>query len=90
MQAAHQTHARAKGIATIIIAIAYREINLFIGENTMTIQEYAQQETRQKRQAERFRELATGEQLSSDLIEAVAAVIESEGLEGLGEVLAAL
>ena len=56
----------------------------------MTIQEYAQQETRQKRQAERFRELATGEQLSSDLIEAVAAVIESEGLEGLGEVLAAL
>ena len=53
----------------------------------MTIQEFEKQEARQKRQAERFRELATGEQLSSDLIEAAAAVIESEGLEGLGEVL---
>lgn len=56
----------------------------------MTIQAFEKQEARQKRQAERFRELATGEQLSSDLIEAVAAVIESEGLEGLRGVLAAL
>ena len=53
----------------------------------MTIQEFEQQEARQKRQSERLRELATGEQLSSDLIEAAAAVIETEGLEGLREAI---
>lgn len=53
----------------------------------MTIKEYEQQEARQKRQAERFRELAIGEQLSSDLVEAVVSVIEAEGLEGLREAI---
>ena len=51
----------------------------------MTIQEFEQQD--KKRHAERFKELATGEQLSSDLVEAVVSVIESEGLEGLREAL---